>query len=1142
MCWSSQARERAFGSKGFVSAIDKFEMTFVGSHGQVARLPTATRTERMQRVLELLETRDSVHVSELADEFAVSEVTVRHDLSELARQGLVARVRGGVRGLQRGQSELAFDVRLHLQSPEKRAIARAAAAMVGDGESVALDSSTTAYYLALELRKKREIVVVTNGLLNAVALADSPGVNVLVDRRHVPPPGDVRRRRSGRRRPARYAHRQGLPRRSRASASIAVCIDLNPEEVQIKREMAAACEKRHRDLRQHEVASKRAALVRSPPDGVDAIVTDSGAPADARPGVARARCRRHDRRPRARAAAPRTPSRAASRDGRSARSSVFGADDVTTMAAVDLGAQSGRVARGHARRRPPFGRRGAPLPERPCTSARHALLGRPSVCTRRSSTDWRPPAPARRRRLRGRRLVGRRLRASRPRRSARSRTPSTTATAAPTARWRRSSPRSRRARSTSAPASSSCRSTRSSSSSPRSRQTSASLEIAETLLLIPDLLHFWLSGVAACEYTNATTTQCLDPRAQAWATDLLERLRLPAGVFPERRPPGHGPRRPPRRGGRADTPAPRGRGCPGDTRHGVRRRRRSVPQRGSRCTSAQERGHSSAWSSTGRSSTTSRSPRTSPTRAGSTAQFACCGTSTVSGSSTSVGAHGPPRARRSASTSSFALAEAAPALVSLIDPDDAASRPRGDAGTHSRLLCARPASPMPEAPGAVIRCVLESLALKYGYTIELLARVTGTSPPEVHIVGGGARNALLCRWTADATGLPVLAGPEEATVVGNLLGQAIALGEIALARGGARRRSRLLRADALRADSARGVGRRRTRASRRSSACPSAMRARGSRPMSATTAICSAPIPAPREPLGRPSAAAGLSGVDERRLPLEPPRRRPRACKSRRRQHLREGDHRRPRRPRDAYALGEGLGHGSRDDHGGRLRRPSARRGPAARGARRDGRRGDGRATSLRCALAPDQPRPSIETLLHAFLPAAHVDHTHPDAVIALTACPDGRALARATFGDEAVWLDYERPGFQMSKRIARAASREPERPRRAAREARPRDLGRVERGGATSRRSSSSVGAARALEAAGSGRFGLGGAEGASARRCRGRRAAGRSRCRRSAARCSRRQTGSSCRSTGAPRRSRLRRPPERPRSARSAHRARTT
>ena len=72
-----------------------------------------------------------------------------------------------------------------------------------------------------------------------------------------------------------------------------------------------------------------------------------------------------------------------------------------------------------------------------------------------------------------------------------------------------------------------------------------------------------------------------------------------------------------------------------------------------------------------------------------------------------------------------------------------------------------------------------------------------------------------------------------------------------------------------------------------------------------------------------------------------------------------------------------------------------------------------------RCALDPDQPRASIETLLHAFVNAAHVDHTHPDAVIALTSSPDGRSLADAAFGDEAVWLDYERPGFDMSKRIA---------------------------------------------------------------------------------------------------------------------------
>jgi rhamnulose-1-phosphate aldolase/alcohol dehydrogenase len=73
----------------------------------------------------------------------------------------------------------------------------------------------------------------------------------------------------------------------------------------------------------------------------------------------------------------------------------------------------------------------------------------------------------------------------------------------------------------------------------------------------------------------------------------------------------------------------------------------------------------------------------------------------------------------------------------------------------------------------------------------------------------------------------------------------------------------------------------------------------------------------------------------------------------------------------------------------------------------------------LRSAVRPDQPRPSIETLLHAFVPAAHVDHTHPDAVIALTSAPAGRRLAEEEFGDEAVWLDYQRPGFDMSRRIA---------------------------------------------------------------------------------------------------------------------------
>ena len=108
----------------------------------------------MEHVLHLLESRDYIQVAELSEAFAVSEVTIRSDLTTLAQQGLVARIRGGVRALQLGQSEVGFDLRLRLEVERKRAIARAAAAMVDEGEAIALDASTSSYYLALELRSK----------------------------------------------------------------------------------------------------------------------------------------------------------------------------------------------------------------------------------------------------------------------------------------------------------------------------------------------------------------------------------------------------------------------------------------------------------------------------------------------------------------------------------------------------------------------------------------------------------------------------------------------------------------------------------------------------------------------------------------------------------------------------------------------------------------------------------------------------------------------------------------------------------------------------------------------------------------------------------------------------------------------------
>src|SRR5690348_18266801 len=226
----------------------------------------------------MLETRDSVSVSELSKAFAVSEVTVRSDLTALARQGLVARVRGAARALQHGQSEVGFDLRLRLEVDRKRAIARRAAALVGEGEAVALDASTTAYYLALELRSKRELVVLTNGLLVATALADAPGVTVIVTGgtlrlSAMSVVGDLgtdvlrtTRINKG------FLGARGLSLERGL-------MDLNPDEVRIKQEMADACEqvygildgtKWHRSALLSFVAA----------DQLAGIVTDSSAPAD----------------------------------------------------------------------------------------------------------------------------------------------------------------------------------------------------------------------------------------------------------------------------------------------------------------------------------------------------------------------------------------------------------------------------------------------------------------------------------------------------------------------------------------------------------------------------------------------------------------------------------------------------------------------------------------------------------------------------------------------------------------------------------------------------------------------------------------------------------------------------------------------
>jgi rhamnulokinase len=303
------------------------------------------------------------------------------------------------------------------------------------------------------------------------------------------------------------------------------------------------------------------------------------------------------------------------------------------------------------------------------------------------------------------------------------------------------------------------------------------LEVAHRILLMPDLLHFWLSGVASCELTNATTSQCYDPRAQAWATGIIQRLGLPAEMFRE-------------------TVAPASVLGPLLREVGERTRLRSAVvvapathDTGSAVAAVPFRDPHAAYISAGSWSLVGMElPEPLITDASYAANLTNEG-----------GVDGTTRLLRNVDglwllhecrqawaaegrplefDELVALAEEAAPLRSLIDPNDARFLAPGDLPGRIRFHCRETGQPVPDDPGAVTRCILESLALKHRQAINLLRTATGLEPPEVHVVGGGALNTALCRWTAEATGLPVLAGPVEATALGNLAVQAMALGEL----------------------------------------------------------------------------------------------------------------------------------------------------------------------------------------------------------------------------------------------------------------------------------------------------------------------------------------------------------------------------
>jgi rhamnulokinase len=304
------------------------------------------------------------------------------------------------------------------------------------------------------------------------------------------------------------------------------------------------------------------------------------------------------------------------------------------------------------------------------------------------------------------------------------------------------------------------------------------LDAAASLLLIPDLVHYWLCGSRTSEFTNATTTQCFDPHTGGWAIDLLDRVGVPSRLMPDVVQPG--------------TPLGALSAAVADeTRlEGAEVVAVATHDTGSAVAAVPFRQRDSVFVSAGTWSLVGlevRSPViTDATFAANlTNEGGVGGTFRLLRNVTGLWLIHECRAAwaREGREHSFdqlvALAKEAPPLRSFIEPNDPVFTDPGDMPARVRAFCAHTGQPEPGDPGAVVRCILESLALKHAQTIQVLAAVAGVSPREVHVVGGGARNELFCRWTASASGLPVVAGPEEATLLGNLLVQAMSLGEIA---------------------------------------------------------------------------------------------------------------------------------------------------------------------------------------------------------------------------------------------------------------------------------------------------------------------------------------------------------------------------
>ena len=306
--------------------------------------------------------------------------------------------------------------------------------------------------------------------------------------------------------------------------------------------------------------------------------------------------------------------------------------------------------------------------------------------------------------------------------------------------------------------------------------TGATFAAADRLLLVPDLLRYWLTGEATAEATNASTTQLLGAGSPVWDPWLLDRLGVSASLLPPVVAPG--------------TPSGSVRGPAADevsraipvvavASHDTASAVAAVPAR----TDSFGYISSGTWSLVG---VERREPTLNEAafRANLSNERGVDGTFRLLKNVMGLWLLQECRRvwSRAGSAASYAelrdLARTAPAFGSVIDVSDARLLAPGDMPARIRTLCRERGQAPPESIAATVRCILESLAGAYAGAFDAITAASGQPVTEIHIVGGGSRNDLLCQLTADATGRPVLAGPTEATAIGNLLVQAMAAGRI----------------------------------------------------------------------------------------------------------------------------------------------------------------------------------------------------------------------------------------------------------------------------------------------------------------------------------------------------------------------------